>query len=86
MTRVKSWKVGSPGEPTFASSFKILKKAVLQNTDIRTNRNKYYAIELHKGLGSDGGSHGFRVFTIHVKDWNLQHPCDVSRIGAGSTF
>ena len=63
--KVKSWKSGSAGEPTFPSSFKVTKNAVLQVTDIKTNRNKYYAIELH-----EAGSK-FRVFTHYGRTDDL---------------
>src|SRR5262249_1943497 len=48
MATVKSWKVGQPGAPYFPADFEIVKKAVLQVTDIKNNNNKYYAIELHR--------------------------------------
>ena len=63
--KVKSWKAGSPGEPTFPAKFKIIKKAVLQKTDISNNNNKYYAIELHEAAG------GFRVFTHYGRTDDL---------------
>ena len=48
MVSAKAWKLGQAGEPPFPSSFEIVQKAVLQVTDIKSNHNKYYAIELHK--------------------------------------
>ncbi len=45
---VQVWREGSSGEPSFPDKFKVLQKAVLQVTDIQTNRNKYYAVELHE--------------------------------------
>lgn len=72
MPSVKSWRSGAAGEPVFHSDFDILKHAVLQNTDIRTNRNKYYAIELHQGTGDDGGQHGYRVFTHYGRTDDLE--------------
>ena len=48
MAKVKSWTSGEVGEPIFPEDFEVLKKAVLQVTDIKTNRNKYYALELHR--------------------------------------
>lgn len=68
MAKVKSWKEGAPGEPAFAADFEILRKAVLQVTDIKTNRNKYYAIELHKG----SGKHPFRVYTHYGRTDDLE--------------
>ena len=43
MADVKAWREGAPGEPAFPDTFAVLQKAVLQVTDIKTNRNKYYA-------------------------------------------
>ena len=67
MAKVKAWKHGTAGEPDFTEDFEILKKAVLQVTDIKTNRNKYYAIELHKG-----GAAEFRVFTHYGRTDDLE--------------
>ncbi|MFT5680172.1 MAG: poly [ADP-ribose] polymerase [Myxococcota bacterium] len=65
MTRIKAWRVGAAGEPKFPANFKIVKKAVLQNTDIKTNHNKYYALELHQS------SSQFRVFTHYGRTDDL---------------
>jgi hypothetical protein len=51
MAKVKSWTSGAVGEPAFPADFEVVKKAVLQVTDIKTNRNKYYALELLRALG-----------------------------------
>ena len=47
MTATKVYKSGQPGQPTFPADFEVVRKAVLQATDIRSNHNKYYALELH---------------------------------------
>ncbi len=70
MAKVKAWKEGKPGAPSFASDFEIVKKAVLQVTDIKTNRNKYYAIELHKAKGSS--DYPFRVYTHYGRTDDLE--------------
>ena len=70
MASVKAYKVGEAGSPAFPADFEILKKAVLQVTDIKTNRNKYYAIELHKGGGS------YRVFTHYGRTDDLENNPD----------
>ena len=44
---IQVWRESALGEPKFSKDFDVVKKAVLQVTDIKTNRNKYYAIELH---------------------------------------
>lgn len=66
MADVRSWKEGESGEPKFPSDFVVAKKAVLQVTDIVTNRNKYYAIELHQAKMQ------FRVFTHYGRTDDLE--------------
>jgi poly [ADP-ribose] polymerase len=70
MASVKAWKHGEAGAPTFPESFEIVKKAVLQVTDIKTNRNKYYAIELHRG--EHKGKTCFRVYTHYGRTDDLE--------------
>src|SRR5438105_7246075 len=70
MTTVKAWKHGEAGQPTFPEDFEILKKAVLQVTDIKTNHNKYYAIELHSA--QHDGRQLFRVFTHYGRTDDLE--------------
>ena len=66
MANVKVWKEGAPGEPSFSNNFNIVKKAVLQCTDIKTNRNKYYAIELHSA------GKKYRVYTHYGRTDDLE--------------
>lgn len=66
MSKVRVWKDGTTGEPKYPDNFDVVKKAVLQITDIKTNRNKYYAIELHKS-GTK-----FRVFTHYGRTDDLE--------------
>jgi hypothetical protein len=66
MATVNAWKEGDPSAPDVSSDFEELKKAVLQVTDIKTNRNKYYAIELHQAGES------FRVFTHYGQTEDLE--------------
>ena len=70
MAKVKAWKFGAGGEPYFPAKFDIVKKAVLQITDIKTNRNKYYAVELHKA--EEKGKAYFRVFTHYGRTDDLE--------------
>jgi poly [ADP-ribose] polymerase len=70
MASVKAWKDGEAGAPAFPAEFEILKKAVLQVTDIKTNRNKYYAVELH--AASAGGKTTYRVFTHYGRTDDLE--------------
>lgn len=65
MGEVKSWKEGSDGEPKFPTTFEVVKKAVLQVTDIKTNRNKYYAVELHSAKNK------YRVYTHYGRTDDL---------------
>lgn len=70
MASVVSYKFGDASAPSFPDEFEILQKAVLQVTDIKTNRNKYYAIELHSA--SAGGVQTFRVFTHYGRTDDLE--------------
>jgi poly [ADP-ribose] polymerase len=65
MADVKAWKEGAPGEPAFPDAFDVLQKAVLQVTDIKTNRNKYYAVELHAATSK------YRVYTHYGRTDDL---------------
>lgn len=69
MAKVKAWTNGEAGEPKYPDDFEIVTKAVLQVTDIKTNRNKYYAIELHKA--EQGGKGSYRVFTHYGRTDDL---------------
>jgi poly [ADP-ribose] polymerase len=66
MAKVKVWKEGASGDPGFPADFEIVKNAVLQVTDIKTNRNKYYSIELH-GAGGQ-----YRVYTHYGRTDDLE--------------
>jgi poly [ADP-ribose] polymerase len=65
MGDVQVWKEGASGEPKFPDNFEVAKKAVLQVTDIKTNRNKYYAVELHTAKNK------FRVYTHYGRTDDL---------------
>ncbi|HET6582288.1 MAG TPA: WGR domain-containing protein, partial [Nannocystaceae bacterium] len=67
---MKSWKEGEHGAPDFPSEFEVVKNAVLQVTDIKTNRNKYYAIELHSA------GNRFRVYTHYGRTDDLESSPD----------
>src|SRR5262249_19566890 len=70
MPAVKAWKFGEKSAPFFPSEFEILKKAVLQVTDIKTNRNKYYALELHGAKAK--GKQLYRVFSHYGRTDDLE--------------
>ncbi len=67
MAGAKAWRINDPAQPSFPDDFEIVKRAVLQVTDIKNNNNKYYGIELH----SAGAS--FRVFTHYGRTDDLEH-------------
>lgn len=71
MAGVKSWKFGDASAPAFPDDFEIARKAVLQVTDIKTNHNKYYAIEVHQGTLK--GKPVFRVFTHYGRTDDLEN-------------
>ena len=52
MTLTKVWKSGESGQPSFPQDYDVVQKAVLQVTDIKSNHNKYYALELHAAEGA----------------------------------
>jgi poly [ADP-ribose] polymerase len=70
MASVKAWRFGDSDQPAFPEEFEIVKKAVLQVTDIKTNHNKYYALELHSG--NHQGQLTFRVFTHYGRTDDLE--------------
>lgn len=70
MASIKAWKLGEAGQPEFPDDFEVLVKAVLQVTDIKSNHNKYYAIELHSAQVS--GTATFRVFTHYGRTDDLE--------------
>jgi predicted DNA-binding WGR domain protein len=47
MTATRVWRNGDSEQPAYPADFEVVQKAVLQATDIRSNHNKYYALELH---------------------------------------
>jgi hypothetical protein len=65
MGDVQVWKEGAAGEPKFPADFEVVKKAVLQVTDIKTNKNKYYAVELHSAKNK------YRVYTHYGRTDDL---------------
>jgi len=70
MGSVKAWKFNDSGAPKYANDFDIVKKAVLQVTDIKNNNNKYYGIELHQAKGQKANA--FRVFTHYGRTDDLE--------------
>jgi poly [ADP-ribose] polymerase len=68
MAKAQVYKANDPKQPQFPTDFKVVRRAVLQKTDIADgkNNNKYYGLELH-----DGGS-SFRVFTHYGRTDDLE--------------
>jgi len=64
--KIKIYREGTAGEPKFPGDYDITRQAVLQVTDIKTNRNKYYALELHTA------SDKFRLFTHYGRTDDLE--------------
>jgi poly [ADP-ribose] polymerase 2/3/4 len=69
MGSVKVWKLGESGAPKYPADYSIVRKAVLQVTDIKSNHNKYYALELHS---SGAGASAFRLFTHYGRTDDLE--------------
>lgn len=70
MASVQTWKFDDPNQPDFSTEFEIVEKAVLQVTDIKSNKNKYYALELH--TCSAGADFPYRVFTHYGRTDDLE--------------
>lgn len=71
MASVKAYREGDASAPTFPDAFDVKKKAVLQVTDIKTNKNKYYALELHVATDASGAP-TYRVFTHYGRTDDLE--------------
>jgi len=69
MAKVKAWKIADSSQPDFPDDFEIAQKAVLQVTDIKSNHNKYYAVELHQA--DENGATLYRVFTHYGRTDDL---------------
>lgn len=70
MAGAKAWKLNDPGAPAYVDDFDIVKRAVLQVTDIVNNNNKYYGLELHQAKGLT--ENAFRVFTHYGRTDDLE--------------
>jgi predicted DNA-binding WGR domain protein len=69
MPPVKAWKLDDPKIPSYPDDFEVVNKAVLQVTDIKSNHNKYYAVEVHSAELK--GTAVFRVFTHYGRTDDL---------------
>ena len=65
----KAYALDDPSAPKFPKKFDILKKAVLQKTDLNKNNNKYHALELHSPSAKT--KKVFRVFTHYGRTDDL---------------
>ncbi|MBL8113277.1 MAG: DNA ligase [Acidobacteria bacterium] len=62
-----AYRFNDPDAPQYPDDFEIVGKAVLQFTDIKSNHNKYYAIEIHQAAGER-----YRVFTHYGRTDDLE--------------
>ena len=69
-TKVKAWTFGDKTMPSFPADFEIVRKAVLQVTDLKNNNNKYYALELHRA--ETKGATRYRLFTHYGRTDDLE--------------
>jgi predicted DNA-binding WGR domain protein len=73
MAKPKAWRQGAAGEPAFPTDYEIGSRAVLQWTDIVSNHNKYYGVELHRAAPAAAKSGArFRVFTHYGRTDDLE--------------
>jgi poly [ADP-ribose] polymerase 2/3/4 len=77
MSSARAWRLDENGAPPFPDDFEVRKMAVLQLTDIKSNHNKYYAIELHTGTLK--GKAVCRVFTHYGRTDDLEFNSDAGR-------
>ncbi len=70
-TKVKAWTIGDKAMPFFPTNFEIVRKAVLQVTDLKNNNNKYYALELHRAETTSASR--FRLFTHYGRTDDLEN-------------
>ncbi|TNE51832.1 MAG: WGR domain-containing protein [Deltaproteobacteria bacterium] len=75
MSRITTWKLSDPYQPSFAAQYEVVQRAVLQVTDIKTNRNKYYALELHEGK-DNSEEFPYRLFTHYGRTDDLENNPD----------
>lgn len=68
--RAKAWKHDDAKQPPFPDDYSIVKKAVLQVTDLKANNNKYYALEQHSAQLKGKSVH--RVFTHYGRTDDLE--------------
>ena len=59
----------SGGEPSFPEDFGVLKKAARQLTDIKSNRNKNHALELHQAEADVPCNTGASPTTVGPTTW-----------------
>lgn len=86
--KVSPFDFDDPAQPVFPTDFKVVRKDVLQCTDLKTNHNKYYCLELHEA--SDGRQ---RVYTqygrtdeLDRKPGKREHRYPVNDHGAGTIY
>ncbi len=73
----KAYALDDPSAPKFPKKFDIVKKAVLQKTDLNKNNNKYYALELHSPSAKT--KKVFRVFTHYGRTDDLERNAEAGK-------
>jgi poly [ADP-ribose] polymerase len=77
MASARAWILDETAAPPFPEEYEIRNKAVLQVTDIRSNHNKYYALELH--TAAVNGRAVYRLFTHYGRTDDLETNPDAGR-------
>jgi poly [ADP-ribose] polymerase len=67
--KVKAWPDADPSRPRFTDDWEVEYFDTLQWTDVKTNHNKYYCLELH--IGKDKGKQVVRLYTHYGRTDDL---------------
>ena len=67
--KVKAWPDADPNRPRFTDDWEVEYFDTLQWTDVKTNHNKYYCLELH--IGKDKGKQVVRLYTHYGRTDDL---------------
>lgn len=67
--KVKAWSEADVNRPRFTDDWDVEYYDTLQWTDVKTNHNKYYCLELH--IGKDKGKSVFRLYTHYGRTDDL---------------
>jgi len=67
--KTKAWADGDPSRPRFTDDWEVEYFDTLQWTDVKTNHNKYYCLELH--IGKEKGRQVVRLYTHYGRTDDL---------------